>query len=262
MVTYDENPRILNLPEDQVLETEPGQPFAVVSWTEPTTSDNSMDQIDLTSTRNSGDMFHIGSTVVTYTARDAYDNDESASFLIKVIDMEKPVFNYFPSNIKHQLLGETYTDIFWDEPSVTDNSGDVSLVSSHHSGDWFAIGRTIVDYKAFDSSGNTATKVFSVIITDDDYPVIHNVSNVTVNTDVGKSYAIVIWTEPTATDNYGVPTLTSTHKPGDRFNIGYTEVEYTANDISGHNVTASVWIEVQGLLLLTVFIIAFLMKTQ
>ncbi len=82
---------------------------------------------------------------------------------------------------------------------------------------------------------------------DDDYPVIHNLTdNVTVPTDIGQSYATVNWIEPTATDNYGEPTLECPYEPGDTFSIGFTKVVYTAVDISGQSTNASFWIEVIG----------------
>ena len=42
--------------------------------------------------------------------------------------------------------------------------------------------------------------------------------------------AVVTWTPPTATDNFGVPTLTSTPNSGDTFPIGNNTVTYTATD--------------------------------
>ena len=45
----------------------------------------------------------------------------------------------------------------------------------------------------------------------------------------------VTWTEPTATDDSGIePTVTQTHRPGDSFTVGATEVVYTFTDVSGN----------------------------
>ena len=85
-------------------------------------------------------------------------------FVIHVIDTEDPVFTQFPGNIKHQLKGETYTSITWTEPTVTDNSEQVSLISYHNPDDLFAIGRTVVVYTAVDPSGNAVSKSFTVIV--------------------------------------------------------------------------------------------------
>ena len=43
------------------------------------------------------------------------------------------------------------------------------------------------------------------------------------------------WVEPTATDNSGVPpTVTQTHRPGDSFPVGMTQVTYTFTDMAGN----------------------------
>ena len=66
------------------------------------------------------------------------------------------------------------------------------------------------------------------------------------NTDPGQPYARVIWTPPTATDNSGPVTLTSTHEPGTLFNIGTHTVAYTARDQSSNVITASFEVNIIG----------------
>lgn len=44
------------------------------------------------------------------------------------------------------------------------------------------------------------------------------------------THKAVSWTVPTFTDNVGVKEVTSTKKPGDTFEIGSTNVQYTAKD--------------------------------
>ena len=59
----------------------------------------------------------------------------------------------------------------------------------------------------------------------------------------------VSWTAPTATDNSGTQTLTSTHNPGDSFPVGTTTVTYTSTDGSGNTVTCTFSVDVNGELL-------------
>ena len=54
----------------------------------------------------------------------------------------------------------------------------------------------------------------------------------------GNTFAVVNWTEPSATDNSGVQTLTSSHSSGSQFPVGETIVQYTSTDSSGNYVTA------------------------
>ena len=71
-------------------------------------------------------------------------------------------------------------------------------------------------------------------------------ADVTQNTDSGVSNAVVTWTEPTADDNSGDVTLTSSHSPGDTFAIGTTTVTYTAVDPSSNIVTDTFAITING----------------
>ena len=73
-------------------------------------------------------------------------------------------------------------------------------------------------------------------------------SDVTINTDTGLSTAVVTWDEPTASDNSGSATLTSSSSSGSAFSIGDTVVTYTAVDGSSNQVTAYFTIKVAGML--------------
>ena len=56
----------------------------MVSWTEPTTTDNSNEAVTLESNPKSGIQFVIGPTTVTYTATDAHNNVDTKSFVVTV----------------------------------------------------------------------------------------------------------------------------------------------------------------------------------
>ena len=58
--------------------------------------------------------------------------------------------------------------------------------------------------------------------------------DITQNTTAGETTAVVSWTDPTASDNSGSQTLTTSHNPGDSFPIGDTLVTYTSTDPSGN----------------------------
>ena len=49
----------------------------------------------------------------------------------------------------------------------------------------------------------------------------------------------VSWTEPTATDNCDTPDMTSSHSPGDFFDVGTTTVTYTFTDMAGLTATCN-----------------------
>jgi len=51
--------------------------------------------------------------------------------------------------------------------------------------------------------------------------------------------AVVTWNAPTASDNCAIDTFTSTHNPGDTFDVGTTPVTYTATDVNGNVSTCT-----------------------
>ena len=56
----------------------------MVSWTEPTATDNSNVEVTLESTPKSETQFVIGETTVTYTATDPSNNMVTKSFVVTV----------------------------------------------------------------------------------------------------------------------------------------------------------------------------------
>ena len=64
--------------------TDTNSATAAVSWTLPTSTDNSGEGATFTSSHNPGDLFNIGSTTVTYTATDPYSNQAIATFDVTV----------------------------------------------------------------------------------------------------------------------------------------------------------------------------------
>ena len=58
--------------------------------------------------------------------------------------------------------------------------------------------------------------------------------------------AVVTWTLPTASDNSGVVTMTSSHNPGDTFSLGVTTVTYTAIDSSSNLMTYPFTVTIEG----------------
>ena len=82
--TDAEKPVFMNVPESLAVNTDPGMPTAVVSWQQPSATDNSDEPLTISSNFNSGDKFPIGITTITYTATDSSGNEESVMFTITV----------------------------------------------------------------------------------------------------------------------------------------------------------------------------------
>ena len=71
-------------------------------------------------------------------------------------------------------------------------------------------------------------------------------TNINQNTDANLGTAVVSWTPPTASDNSGEVTLTSSRMPGDSFIIGATTVTYTATDPYSNQATSTFTVTVSG----------------
>ena len=82
---------------------------------------------------------------------------------------------------------------------------------------------------------------------DDEDPVISSTpADISQSTYATVATAVVTWSAPTASDNSGVVTLTSTHNPGDTFSLGATTVTYTAVDAAANMATDSFTVTITG----------------
>ena len=75
----NEAPAISDI-SDVNVDTDPGLSTAEASWEQPTVTDNSGEDVTVTSDYNTGDQFPVGTTTVTYTATDKYGNQATLQF--------------------------------------------------------------------------------------------------------------------------------------------------------------------------------------
>ena len=146
------------------------------------------------------------------------DSSSTASFDITVTDDEDPSISGMPADITQTAdAGLCSAVITWADPSAADNCAVATFTSSHSSGDAFAVGTTTVSYTATDIHGNSNTSSFNVTVTDDEDPTISGMpADITQTNDAGNCSAAVSWTEPTASDNCAVSTLSLIHIPSPR----------------------------------------------
>ena len=84
--------------------------------------------------------------------------------IIRLFDDEAPQLASCPNNINITSTGSCSEVITWTAPTASDNCSDVTLSSSHNSGDTFTEGTTTVSYTATDACGNQSTCSFTVTI--------------------------------------------------------------------------------------------------
>ena len=84
---------------------------------------------------------------------------------LRISDVEGPIITGCPSTQSGNTdSGFATGTISWVAPTASDNSGTLSLTSTHNPGDSFPIGSTAVTYTAVDADGNTATCTFDVVV--------------------------------------------------------------------------------------------------
>ena len=90
--------------------------------------------------------------------------------------------------------------------------------------------------------------IFTSHFVDTESPVfLTNVSNQFAETEYGVvDHTRVSWTVPTASDNSGVYTMTSSHRSGTDFLLGTTLVTYTLVDEAGNTASLSFTVTVNG----------------
>lgn len=184
--------------------------------------------------------FAVGTTTVTYTARDNNGIVETCSFTVTVADSTKPVFTTCPANRKVQIMG-CDTTITWAAAIATDNCLVSSLNSNIASGSVFSPGITTVTYTAVDPSGNSNTCSFTVEVEDMQKPLFANCDLKQLKfTDLGNCEVRADWEDPDVNLACGNLNYSYSIQPGSTLNVGqaYT-VTVTVTDANGSSAQCS-----------------------
>jgi hypothetical protein len=243
------NLMLLNCPSDISVSTGPDASSCgqTASWVPPTVSVN-VAGVSMTSDHLPGDTFPVGTTPVTYTAKDSLGNTASCTFNVTVTDNTAPAISGCPGDITAYTGVQATTcdqQVRWTEPQARGLCSPASLTSNYRSGDRFPVGTTVVTYTAKDSNGNSAQCSFNVIVVDNTPPVFSACpSDITVYTGPSRTTCdqVATWTAPTATDNCTDAAhllVSGDHQPGETFPVGMTKVTYTAKDANGNSAQCS-----------------------
>lgn len=242
-VTDKQNPLIIGKPSNITQNNDLNSCGAIVSWTPPTATDN-CGGVTIVSDHQPGELFPIGITTVTYTAKDAYNNSSSSSFTVTVEDNQQPTITAPADIIVNTIAGQSTAIISIGTPITADNC-KVDLLLSDHPSTTFTVGITKVTWTVKDIHGKSNIATQTITVRDVEKPVIAGLPISIIQTnDAGICGAIVKWILPVANDNASPVTLTSNHQPGEVFLTGVTTVIYTATDASGNISTASFTITV------------------
>ncbi|XP_033636185.1 tyrosine-protein kinase receptor Tie-2-like isoform X2 [Asterias rubens] len=255
---------IMNCPSPGVTVTETihvGVTRIPVSWTEPTATDRYNQLItNIMKTHQPGDSFNVGESIaVIYTFIDDTSGlQDTCTFSVTVnLDNIPPVVAC-PDNIAFEVpFGANGRQVTWQQPTVSDNSGNFFFVSSSNNpNDFFSVGSTIVTYTYRDGSNNQNSCSFTVLITaavdnippvvlitaevDNEPPVVTCPDNIAFEVPFGGTGRQVTWQLPTVSDNSGnFFFVSSTNNPNDFFSVGSNIVTYTYSDAASNQNSCS-----------------------
>ncbi len=247
----DQEAPVITCPANLTVSSDLGRCAATVNITPAKAIDNCAvasitgtrnDQLALTAT------YPKGTTTITWTAVDEAGNKTSCTQTVEVKDAEAPALTV-PANITIATDKDLCSAVVLYETSATDNCSPVSIVSDYPSGTAFPKGTTTVTVTATDEAGNKTVKTFTVIVKDEQLPVITCGNNRSVGTDPGVCNALITLVNPVATDN--CPGVTIGGKRSDSQGLtapypkGATTITWTATDAAGNKTTCTQTITVE-----------------
>ena len=212
----------------------PGTPF-VSDDCSPTAS------ITVTGVRSDGfalnAMYPVGTTTITWTAKDASGNTQSCNQSIVVTDLQNPVFTCNPPITTVNDDDECGAEITITPPVATDNCSIQSVVGvrddAEPMGALFPVGQTVITWTATDVNGRTAICTQVVNVIDTQNPSVTCPANITRNVDAGQCNAVVTYSAA-VTDNCPGATVSFNPVSGSTFPLGQTTVIATAMDAAGN----------------------------
>jgi hypothetical protein len=226
----DDQAPVITCPENISVSTAAGECSKEVNYS-ASISDN-CEGVSSSYSPSSGGTFSVGTTTVSATASDANGNESECSFNVTVIDDESPVITC-PSNISVSAnLGECNKSVSF-SASAIDNCDGATIEYSQASGSSFNVGTATVTATATDASGNVSECTFSIIVSDDEDPVITCPEPIVGTPDEGSCTKNVSYTA-SGSDNCEIAGLTYSPASGSSFIIGVTTVTVVATDIHGN----------------------------
>jgi uncharacterized repeat protein (TIGR01451 family) len=199
------------------------------------------DNCGVTVTRSpSGNTFPVGTTTITWTAKDAANNETTATQTVTVIDNTPPTFTSVPASVTaYTGVGAATCDAVVNPGTATaaDNCG--VTVTRSPSGNTFPVGSTTITWTAKDGANNETTATQTVTVIDNTPPTISCPANITVYLPLNTTATSMVVNYPgaTASDNCGTATVGYSKASGTVFPMGPTLVTATATDSNNNSAS-------------------------
>lgn len=164
-------PALANVPADMTMPNDSGVCGKLVAWAAPIATDN-CEVASLISSHQPGDLFPVGSTLVTYTATDPTGNQFSATFTVTIEDTEAPAIAVAADMVLPAEEAVCFANVTVTTPATGDNCAVLSLTNdvtgtSDASG-IYERGTTTITWTVTDIHGHSTSATQDVTITVDE----------------------------------------------------------------------------------------------
>jgi len=180
--------------------------------------------------------YPVGVTTVTLTVTDDQGATNSCHATITVLDQTPPTISCAADIVTNIPFGQSQVNVFFGAPTASDNCGSVVTNCSPASGSAFAVGTNVVTCMAIDSSANTNTCSFHVIVQNlpaPNQPPVALCSNIVVSAGANCQAAVTaVSVDAGSYDSDGTITSRSLAPPGP-FSLGTNSVTLTVVDNGG-----------------------------
>ncbi|MGD0754856.1 MAG: HYR domain-containing protein, partial [Bacteroidales bacterium] len=233
-------PVISNCPANIFVNNDPGLCSAVVTWIEPTATDDCTPSGSLIWTKSNlpGSTFPSGTTPVTYTATDASGNTSLAcTFIVTVTDNTSPVITLpAPPTINADATCHAIMPVI--AATATDNCSipaNITITQLPAAGSIIGTGVTSVTITATDQSGNSAVATINVTVVDVT-PPLAICKNITVVLDAtGNASIVPADINNGSSDNCGIASMSISKSSFTCADQGIVPVTLTVFDNSGNS---------------------------
>jgi hypothetical protein len=224
---------------------------AAVTYALPGATDNLDTTPTVTCAPASGSSFPIGSTVVTCTAKDDFNNTGTGTFNVIVADTTPPVVSV-PASKTVEANGPGGSTSSY-EVSASDLGEPVApgrISCSPASGSNFPLGSSTVTCTATDAVGNKGAKSFTITVSDNTPPVLHAPSEASFFADapsgIPSDHSAVqrFLRSPVAQDIVD-ESVQVFHNAPNVFPMGDTTVTFRAVDDAGNTATQTARVNVK-----------------
>jgi len=244
----NENPTI-TAPANVQGNNTPGLCTGTVTLGSPVTADNcGVANVD----SDAPATFPVGTTTVTWTVIDIHGNKAAAEQTVTITDNEKPTIATTGINSNNDA-GKCNAAINVVPPTVSDNCSIASVTGIRNDAqsltDVYPVGTTTITWTVTDIHNNTNSTVQTIVVTDNEQPVLACATNQVfcANTGGNTQYTIPVLNQ---SDNCGIAGTTytvtgATNRNGTgtdasgSFAIGTSTVTFTVTDIHGNVSTCS-----------------------